>query len=160
MGKASVTLTNNLPQLKGKVEKAAINWLEETTGELEAQVKRGSRSDGGGTANSWSHEVDTVKKEGVVGSDQMNAIWEEYGTGEFAVNGDGRGGAWYVPVESATGSKKPSYNGKVIVVHGKNGKKYYKTNGKQPHPALEPAWSNVIPKAKKNLPAALKKIKP
>lgn len=160
MSNATVTLSNNLPQLKGKIKDTALKWLEETTGEIEAQTKRNVRTDTGGTKNSWTHQVDKAAMEGVVGSPLENAIWEEYGTGEFAAGGDGRSGPWYVPVEAVTGSKKPSYNGQVIVVHGKNGQDYYKTNGKSPSPAFEPALNSVIPKAKKNLPAELKKIKP
>lgn len=159
MAQSTIDLTNNLPQIKAEVEKAALKWLEETSGELEAQTARATTSDTGGTKNSWTHQVKTSAKEAVVGSSNINAIYEEYGTGEYAAEGNGRGTPWYVPADAVTGTKKPSYQGKVVVVYGKGGKKYYKTNGKQPKMMLHNAWKSVIPKAKKALPAKLKQIK-
>lgn len=159
MGVSSIKLTNNLPKIQGKVETTALQWLEEASGELESQTKRNSTSASGQTKNSWSHKVDRGAGEAVVGSDLTNAIWEEYGTGEFAAEGNGRGSPWYVPVEAVGGGKKPSYNGQVIIVYGKNGQAFYKTNGKKPKMMLHKAWDKVIPKAKKELANKLKKIK-
>lgn len=71
--------------------------LEECTGELESQVKRNSRVDTGDTKNSFRHKVtkDGDEHIGVVGSSEKNAIWEEFGTGEHALHGDGRKGGWF-----------------------------------------------------------------
>jgi len=159
MGKSTIKLTDHLPDVKASVQKIALQWLEETSGELEAQTKRATTSDTGQTKNSWTHKVDASAMEAVTGSDLENAIWEEYGTGEYAAEGDGRKGAWYVPVESVTGSKKPTYNGEVVIVYGKGGQAFYKTNGKQPKMMLHNAWDKVIPKAKKALAAMLKTAK-
>ena len=70
--------------------------LEECTGELESQVKRNSRVDTGKTKNSFQHKVtkDGDEHIGVVGSSDENAIWEEFGTGEHALEGNGRKGGW------------------------------------------------------------------
>lgn len=71
--------------------------LEECAGELESQVKRNSRvapENGGKTKNSFKHKVDTFKHVAYIGSDYENAIWEEFGTGEYAINGNGRKGGW------------------------------------------------------------------
>ena len=38
--------------------------------------------------------VDESKCEGKIGSNLENAIWEEFGTGEYALHGDGRKGGW------------------------------------------------------------------
>lgn len=159
MANVTVDLKNYLPEIQGKINSAALEWLEEASGEIESQVKRNTRTDYGQLKNSWTHQVDRGAGEAVVGSPLENAIWEEYGTGEHAAEGNGRSTPWYVPVESVTGTKKPSYNGKVIVVYGKNGKAYYKTNGKEPQKTLQNALDEVIPKAKKALSDSLKKIK-
>lgn len=158
MARTTVELKNYLPDIQGKINSAALEWLEETSGEIESQVKRNTRTDFGQLKNSWTHQVDRGAGEAVVGSPLENAIWEEYGTGEHAAEGNGRSTPWYVPVESATGTKKPSYNGKVIVVYGKNGKAYYKTNGKEPQKMFQTALDSTIPKAKKAIAAKLKKI--
>ena len=159
MAKSTIKLKNHLPNIQGKVNSAALEWLEEAAGELESETKRNTTADTGQLKNSWTHKVDRGAAEAVVGSPLENAIWEEYGTGEHAAEGNGRTSPWFVPVESVTGTKKPSYQGKVIVVYGKNGRAYYKTDGKQPQMTMHNAWDQVMPKAEKALAAKLKKIK-
>ena len=76
------------------IEKLGIEWLEEASGELEAQVKRNTVVDTGKTKGSWNHKVDNKKLEAYVGSNYENAIWEEFGTGIFALGGNGRKTPW------------------------------------------------------------------
>ena len=109
--------------------------LEESAGELESQVKRNTRVKTGQTKNSWKHKVDNDKHEAVVGSDYQNAIWEEFGTGEYAVNGDGRRGGWYYVDEDGNG---------------------HFTHGKKPSRALHNAYTTLKNKIKKHLQDALK----
>lgn len=74
---------------------AAINAaLEECAGELEAQAARNTRRDTGETASKWAHHVDKSKHIATVGNPLENAIWEEFGTGEHALAGNGRKGGW------------------------------------------------------------------
>ena len=71
--------------------------LEECAGELESQTKRNSRvaaKNGGKTKNEWKHYVDDKKHEATIGNPLENAIWEEFGTGEHALEGNGRKGGW------------------------------------------------------------------
>lgn len=86
--------------------------LEEVAGELEAQAKRNSRVDTGQTKRSFDHYVDTGEHTAYIGSSYQNAIWEEFGTGEFAINGGGRPGKWrYQDARGnwhTTTGKKPS----------------------------------------------------
>jgi hypothetical protein len=76
------------------IEQAAVAWLHEAAGEVEAQVKRNTAVDTGQLKGSWSYEVDTEKLEAHIGSPLENAIWEEFGTGEFALEGNGRKTPW------------------------------------------------------------------
>ena len=86
--------------------------LEECAGELESQVKRNSRVDTGKTKNSFSHKIDDAEHIAYIGSDSENAIWEEFGTGEHAIEGNGRKGGWYYVDAKGNGhftyGKKPS----------------------------------------------------
>lgn len=86
--------------------------LEECAGEMESAVKRNTRVDTGKTKNSFRHVVDESKHEATIGSDYENAIWEEFGTGEYALEGNGRKGGWYYVDEKGKGhytrGKKPS----------------------------------------------------
>ena len=68
--------------------------LEECAGELETQAKRNSRVDTGKTKNSFRHKVDDKAHIAYIGSSDENAIWQELGTGEYALHGDGRRGGW------------------------------------------------------------------
>lgn len=86
--------------------------LEECAGELESQVKRNTRVDTSQTKNAWGHFVDDAKHEATIGNPLENAIWEEFGTGEHALKGDGRKGGWFYEDEEGNGhfthGKKPS----------------------------------------------------
>lgn len=68
--------------------------LEECAGEVESAAKRNSRVKTGKTKNSFRHKVDTALHEATIGSSDENAIWEEFGTGEHALQGNGRKGGW------------------------------------------------------------------
>lgn len=81
-------------QVKEALDEKAIQFLEEAASEIESAVKRGSRVDSGQLKGSWNHRVDDSAKEATVGSPEQNAIWEEFGTGEYAAHGDGRKGGW------------------------------------------------------------------
>lgn len=76
--------------IEGKIDGA----LEECAGELESAAKRNSRVDTGQTKNSFEHSVDTGEHVAYIGSNYENAIWEEFGTGEHALKGNGRKGGW------------------------------------------------------------------
>lgn len=99
-------------QVKSAIEDRINAVLEECAGELESQVKRNSRVDTGKTKNSFRHYVDDQAHEATVGSPDENAIWEEFGTGEHALNGDGRKGGWFYEDAKGEGhfthGKKPS----------------------------------------------------
>lgn len=86
--------------------------LEECAGELESQVKRNTRVDTGKTKNSFRHKVVDSEHIAYIGSDYENAIWEEFGTGEHALEGNGRKGGWFYVDAKGDGhftrGKKPS----------------------------------------------------
>ena len=81
-------------QVKAAMNEAAIAFLHESGGEVVAQTVRNSRVDTGKTAGSFQNVVDVGKYEATIGSSEENAIWEEFGTGEYALHGDGRKGGW------------------------------------------------------------------
>lgn len=137
----SLEFQDNRVIVKEALKSAGIAFIHEACGELQARTQRNSRVDTGQTKGSYEYVVDESKCEGKIGSNLENAIWEEFGTGEYALKGNGRKGAWYVPVDNYTGSKKPTYNGKVMIVYGKNGKKFYKTNGKKPNRPMNNAFT-------------------
>jgi len=81
-------------QVKNAIEEKALKFLEEAASEVESQARRNSRVDTGQLKGSWSHIVDEFAQKATIGSPLENAIWEEFGTGEYALHGDGRKGGW------------------------------------------------------------------
>ena len=92
-------------KVKEVIAELAYSSLEEAAGELETQVKRNTKVKTGQTKNSWQHRVSKSGEDYVaaVGSDYENAIWEEFGTGDYALNGDGRKGGWFYKDEKGNG---------------------------------------------------------
>ena len=105
-----------------KIQETGEIFLEEVGGEVEAQTKRNTKVDTGKTKGSWERRVNAGKMEGQIGSRYKNALWEELGTGIYALNGDGRKTKWVY--------KSP-----------KDGK-FYATVGKKPRRALYRAYQS------------------
>lgn len=130
-----------------------IAGLEEAAGELVSQVKQNSRVgkiNGGKTKGSFRHYVDESTLTAVIGSPDENAIWEEFGTGEYAIteNGGkgGRKGYWvFVKGSDGKDDKDPkSYTlqeaKKVMAILRSKGLEAYYTNGKKPTRAFWKAY--------------------
>ena len=109
---ASVQFIDNTIEVIGAIKDAALAFLEESAGELESQAMRNTRVDTGQTKGAWSHKVEESALQAIVGNPLENAIWEEFGTGEYAVNGNGRKTPWrYQDVRGnwhTTTGKRPS----------------------------------------------------
>ena len=80
--------------VQGAIDNKINAVLEECAGEVESAAKRNTRVDTGKTKNSWQHHVDDGTHVATIGSSYENAIWEEFGTGEHALQGNGRKGGW------------------------------------------------------------------
>lgn len=130
----NVEFTDNSAQVKGKINDICKQWLDEAGGELASQAARNqTRRDTGNTAGAWTYRVtgDTA----TIGNPLENAIWEEYGTGEYALQGNGRKGGW--AYEDAKG-------------------KWHFTKGKTPLRPLHKAFSSNRDKLRKRLEQQLK----
>ena len=82
-------------QVKAALGDAADLFLEEAASEIQSAAARASRVATGQLKGSWDHRVDSGAKYAEVGSPLENAIWEEFGTGEYAMGGNGRKGGWF-----------------------------------------------------------------
>lgn len=93
---SDIKFEDNSIKVKAAIESRISAVLEECAGEMESRVKRNSRVDTGKTKNSFRHQITSSgkKHEAVIGSSDENAIWEEFGTGEYALKGNGRKGGW------------------------------------------------------------------
>ena len=107
-------------KVKRALDEKTAQFLEEVASEVETAARRNSRVASGQLKGSWAHTVSG--KEATIGSHLQNAIWEEFGTGEYAAGGDGRKGGW--------------------VYRDTNGKFHF-TFGKRPNRTLQKAFSST-----------------
>lgn len=131
-------------QVKGAIQDKVVAFLEEAVGELRSQASRNSRRKTSQTAGSYETKVDESTLTGYVGSDYWNAVFEEFGTGEHALNGDGRKGYWvYVDtggeIKAPKGGKSLTLKQakRTMAILRKKGLNAYYTNGKT---AQRPLW--------------------
>lgn len=107
----SIELIVNSVAVKAKLSEATMQWLAEASHSIESQTKQNTAVDTGQLKNSWQSIVDEQEGVATIGSPLENAIWEELGTGEYALNGDGRKGGWFYEDEKGNGhftyGKKP-----------------------------------------------------
>lgn len=94
-------------QVKDALDDAVNQFLEEAASELEAQAIRNSDFSKD-VKNNWEHVVDESKKEATVGNSLQLAIWTEFGTGEYALEKNGRKGYWvYVKGNTSVSEANP-----------------------------------------------------
>lgn len=82
-------------EVKEAINSSIVKSLYEAAGEIEEIAIRKTPTDTGQLRNSWSYVVDEAKGEATIGNSQEYAIYQEFGTGEYALNGDGRKGGWF-----------------------------------------------------------------
>jgi hypothetical protein len=151
----SVEFQDYTIQVTEAMEEAVIAGLEEAAGEIEARTIRNSRQghkygDIQATAL-WKHQVDEGEKKASVGSQHEAGYWEEFGTGELALHGDGRKG-WWVYIEGQdSGKGGKSYPSKeeaekaAAFLRKVKGLNAYATNGIAPNEPLRRAFASAAP---------------
>ncbi len=134
---ADIEFTDNSANVKAAFSDGIRSFLYEAGGELQGQTMRNSRVDTGQTRGSYQYKVQEGSGESTVhvGSNLQNAIWEEFGTGEYALHGDGRKGGW-----------------KYVDAKGKG----HFTRGKTPNRPLYNAFNALRDKLKRRLEEILK----
>lgn len=121
--------------VKNELSDRVVAFLYEVGGEFASQAARNSRVKTGQTKGSWDYSVNESALSVTVGSPLENAIWEEFGTGEYALHGNGRKGGWYYVDEFGDG---------------------HYTHGKTPNRALHNALQTLKPQIKAAMEEQLK----
>lgn len=86
---------DNRVEVLNAFEDAINAFLLEASAEIVAQTARRTPVDSGELKGSWAAVVDEADHIATVGSPLENAIWTELGTGEHALEGNGRKGGWW-----------------------------------------------------------------
>jgi hypothetical protein len=105
MATVKFNFKDNRVEVEGAMSTALHNAVLEASAELVSQTARNTAVDTGQLKGSWAANV-TESEDGctaVIGSPLENAIWEEFGTGEYALEGNGRKGGWFYVDEKGDG---------------------------------------------------------
>ena len=133
-----IKYTNNSIKVKAALNNGVKQFLYEAGGELQSRIYRNSVVDSGQTKGSYQYKVDTGADESTlyIGSNYQNAIWEEYGTGEYALAGNGRKTPW---------------------VYRDSKGKWHRTRGKKARRPMFKAFTSLAGKLEHGLAEALKR---
>lgn len=134
---ADFEFKDNSLQIKAEINEALIAFLVEVAGEIVSQTKRNSRVDTGQTKRSYEYVISRDELKATIGSQLENTVWEEFGTGEYALDGNGRKDGWYYCDEKGN---------------------WHFTKGKKPNRPLYNAVEKVKPKLQKALETKLKGV--
>lgn len=130
-----IKFENHTLEVKAAMDKAIIAFLNEASGELVYQTQRNTPVDTGQLKGSWGYKIDESKGQSTIGSPLENAIWNEFGTGQYALKGDGRKTPWvYKDIKG----------------------QWHRTIGKRPRRSLQHAWDSVKSKLQNRLASILK----
>lgn len=93
----SIEFEDNSEKIKQLLHNACVTGVTEAGIEILDQVQKNTKVVTARTKESW--QMDTTETSdsvtSYIGSNYENAIWEEFGTGEYALHGDGRKGGWF-----------------------------------------------------------------
>lgn len=164
----SVQFTDNSMRVKSALEEAAIAFLHEAAGEIEAQTKRNLSKEKGRwhseQKEQWQHTVDEGKLEATIGNPMERSLWTEFGTGDQAEGGKGRKGYW-VYVKGGDSEDSPPKGGKsytleeakqIMAMMRADGLDAHITNGQAPKRPFRNAYKKAKPKIIKRAEQVLK----
>lgn len=143
---ANVVFEDYSIQVEEALNAGVIKGLIEAAAEIKTQAVRNSRKDKGHLRGSWEVHIDEDNQEAIIGSPLENAVWEEFGTGEYALKEKSAPGYWvYV---KGSGAKNDHKNKRYSLAEAKwivkkmreDGLDAYYTNGKKPTRALANAF--------------------
>ncbi|MBQ8982709.1 MAG: hypothetical protein IJ079_03895 [Lachnospiraceae bacterium] len=133
-------------EVKAALQDAVIGCLHDAATEIVTEAVKNSseHTASGQTKGSFGYRVDPSTCEAAIGSSMENAVWEEFGTGEYAAEGNGRKGGWWIKVGMGTDEIEPGIAAKYRwekVKKDKDGNLIAVfTRGKRPTRALQRAF--------------------
>lgn len=154
MARNEVEFTDNSVKVKGELEQALVAFLHEASAEVLTQAERNTvGEDSGQLRRSWGKVVDKAKMQAIIGNKLEYAIYNEFGTGEYALEGNGRKGYWVYVKDNDTGkmakhSKQYTLEEaqQVMAYLREQGLEAYYTKGMRPKRMLYKAFKMWSPK--------------
>ena len=138
MGNSEFKFNDHSIEVKRTMSSNIEAALLEVSAELVSQTAKNTAVDTGQLKGSWTSNVSSTNEQHTanIGSPLENAIWEEFGTGEYALKGDGRKGGWFYVDAKGDG---------------------HFTHGKRPRRAFWNAYSSLKAKRIKRIQDAFKR---
>ena len=136
-------------QVKAELNNITRSWLRTWANEIASHAKDNTQMDGDqGVQLRKSYRADVDESAGVaqIGTPLESGYWEEYGTGEYAVHGDGRKG-WWVWKDGYQGSGGRELTEQEAKAMAARDPTVHATNGREPSYTLEKAFTVNKPKA-------------
>ena len=136
-------------EVKAELDETAIEWLHTWANEIASHAKDNVQLDGDEGVQlrkSYRADVDEAKGQAQIGTPLESGYWEEFGTGEYAVHGDGRKG-WWVWKEGYEGNGGAMLTEEEAKAIAASDPTIHATNGRPPAHTLENAFVVNKPKA-------------
>lgn len=155
---SKVTLIDYSEQVKDMLQSEKVAWLHTWASEITSQAQRNCKMDDKGQLRgSYSNYVDESKGEATIGTPLEAGYWEEFGTGEHAVDRSKSRNGWWVYVKgqaSRGGGRTYRTEEEAQAVADSmqaEGLDAYATNGRDPQHTLENAFLVTKPKMEADL---------
>lgn len=148
-----VEFTDNSVKVKAELNQALVAFLREASAEIKTQAERNSPTGSAQLKRSWDTVVDAGNLEAIIGNPLEHSIYNEFGTGEYALEGKGRKGYWVYVKDSESGGMARSTKSytlaeakRVMAILREKGLEAYYTKGIRPKRMLYKAFTMYKPK--------------
>lgn len=155
---SKVTLVDYSDSVKDMMQDEKVAFLHTWASEITSQAQRNCKMDDNGqTRGSYSNYVDEQKGEATIGTPLESGYWEEFGTGEHAVDRSKSRSGWWVYVKgqaSQGGGRTYATEEEAQAVAASmraEGLDAYATNGREAQHTLENAFLVTEPKMEADL---------
>ena len=130
-------------EVKADLNDITIAWLNTWANEIASMAKRTCSMDGDAGVQlrgSYRADVNAGAGKAEIGTSLESGYWEEFGTGEYAVNGDGRKGWWIYKdgYQGGGGKQLTEMEAKAAAAREPS---VHATNGRHPMATLEKAFT-------------------
>lgn len=151
---SNIKFTDNSVKVKAELENALVAFLHEASGEIKTQAERYTKTgEGGQLKKHWEKVVDKGKMQAIIGNTLEYAIYQEFGTGEYALEGKGRKGYWVYVKDSDSGKMAKSSKSytlaearRIMAMLRADGLEAYYTKGTRPKRMLYKSFKMWKPK--------------
>ena len=149
----NVKFTDKSVKVKADLDKALTAFLREASAEIKTQAERYTPTGSAQLKRSWDTVVDQGKMQAIIGNTLEYAIYQELGTGEYALEGNGRKGYWVYVKDSDSGKMSKSSKSytlaearRIMAMLRADGLEAYYTKGTRPKRMLYKSFKMFKPK--------------